>query len=191
MKKLFSEFSFPGAAKYRIFLLLPSILLIALDQLFKFLATVSLKGEPAVPIIDGVFELLYVENPGAAFSILENQRVFFIILTSVVMLFLLTVMMSGRYRRHMLLNMSFVLVLSGGIGNLIDRCRFGYVVDYLYFKWINFPVFNFADCCLVIGAIAMLVFFFFVYEDTSATARARKTPAKESMDDQQNLEDNG
>ena len=191
MKKFLSEFSFPGAAKYRICLLLPAALLIALDQLFKYLATVSLKGQPAVPIIDGVFELVYVENSGAAFSILENQRVFFIILTSVVMLFLLTVMMSGRYRRHMLLNISFVLVLSGGIGNLIDRCRFGHVVDYLYFKWIHFPVFNFAVCCLVIGAIAMLIFFFFIYEDTSAPARTRKTSAKESMDDQQKLEDNG
>lgn len=190
MKKYLSQFSFPGAAKYRVCLLLPSVLLIALDQLFKSLAISSLKGEPAVPIIEGVFELLYVENPGAAFSILENQRVFFIVLTSVVMLFLLGVMMSGRYRRHLLLNISFVLVLSGGIGNLIDRCRFGYVVDYLYFKWINFPVFNFADCCLVIGAIAMLFFFFFVYEDTAAITKSRKTAAKENTNDNQIVEDN-
>ncbi len=167
IKRFFSEFSFPGGCKYRLWTLIPTVLLIVADQLLKYLAVIHLKGQPAVSLIDGVFELLYVENLGAAFSILENQRLFFIIFTTIVMLFLLVVLLSGRYRRHMLLNISFILVLAGGIGNLIDRIVRGAVVDYLYFKWIDFPIFNFADCCLVIGAILMLIFFFFVYEDTS------------------------
>ena len=113
-------------------------------------------------------------NTGAAFSILENQRWLFVILTSVVMAFLLLVILSGRYRKDKLLTASFVLVLSGGIGNLIDRILYGYVIDFLYFKWINFPVFNFADCCLVVGAALMLIFFFFVYEDPSLPAKKSK-----------------
>ncbi len=190
IKRFFSEFSFPGGLKYRLWTLFPAVLLIALDQWLKYLATVHLQGNPAVPLIDGVFELLYVENPGAAFSILQNQRVFFIIFTGIVMLFLLTVLLSGRYRRHMLLNISFVLVLAGGIGNLIDRIVHGVVIDYLYLKWIDFPVFNFADCCLVIGAILMLIFFFFVYEDTSI-AKKKETPAiktEEASDGQEDLD---
>ncbi len=190
IKRFFAEFSFPGGAKYRLWTLLPAALLIALDQWLKYLVTVHLKGNPAVPIIEDVFELLYVENPGAAFSILQNQRVFFIIFTGIVMLFLLTVLLSGRYRHHSLLNISFVLVLAGGIGNLIDRIVHGVVIDYLYFKWIDFPVFNFADCCLVLGAILMLIFFFFVYEDTSM-AKKKETPVtktEEASDGQEKLD---
>lgn len=185
MKKFFEGFAFPGACKYRLLMLIPAALLAVLDQVFKYLAVLFLREEPAVVLIDGVFELLYVENTGAAFSILDNQRWFFIIVTLIVMLFLLAVILSGRYRQHPLLNVSFVLVLAGGVGNLIDRIVHGYVIDYLYFKWIDFPVFNFADCCLVIGAIFMLIFFFFVYEDSSAKTVSAK---KGSTDDNQELD---
>ena len=181
MKKFFAEFSFPHAARYRVLMLAPAALLVFLDQLFKWLTVRFLQEGQGVPLIEGVFELLYVKNPGAAFSILENKRVFFILLTVAVMGFLLLVILSGRYRRHMLLNISFVLVLAGGIGNLIDRCRFGYVIDYLYF-----PVFNFADCCLVIGAVLMLIFFFFIYEDTSVTKKTAKKA--EGTDDDRHME---
>lgn len=174
MKKFFAEFKFPGAWKYRLITLVPAVILIVLDQWFKFLAVAHLKGKPAFPIIKDVFELLYTENTGAAFSILENQRWFFVVITSVVMVFLLLVILNGRYRKDKLLTASFVLVLAGGIGNLIDRIAYGYVVDFLYFKWINFPVFNFADCCLVIGTALMLIFFFFVYEDPTAPAKKKK-----------------
>ncbi len=183
MKNFFKEFSFPGAAKYRVWMLLPALVLVGLDQLFKRFAVMSLKNAPAYVLWDGVFELLYVENRGAAFSMLQNARWFFIILTTIVMLFLLTVVLSGRYRRYPLLNVSFVLVIGGGLGNLIDRIVNGYVIDYLYFKLINFPVFNFADCCLVIGAILMLAFFFFVYEDAS-----KPKPQEETKNDDQSLE---
>ncbi len=186
MKKFFEEFSFEGAAKYRLCMLLPAVLLVGVDQLLKYFATTLLKGAPAKVLWDGVFELLYVENRGAAFSMMQNARWFFITLTSVVMIFLLLVVMSGRYRRSMLLNISFVLVIGGGIGNLVDRIVNGYVIDYLYFKLINFPVFNFADCCLVIGAAFMLAFFFFVYEDTS-----KNTPKKVTKDSGNDNEDLG
>ena len=183
MKKFFEEFSFEGAAKYRFWMLLPVPFLVALDQVFKYWAAAKLKGSQAAVLWDGVFELLYVENRGAAFSMLQNARWFFVALTSVVLLFLLLVVLSGRYRRSKLLNVSFVLVLSGGIGNLIDRIINGYVIDYLYFKWIDFPVFNFADCCLVVGAVLMLAFFFFVYEDASKlTQKVKKETENDNKD---------
>lgn len=183
MKRFLQEFSFPGAWRYRLWMLLPSLVLIGLDQLFKFLAVAHLKEQSDIVLIDGVFELTYVQNEGASFGMLGGYRWFFIVITIVAMLFLLGVICSGKYRQHPLLNVSFVLVLAGGIGNLIDRIVNGYVVDYLYFKLINFPVFNFADCCLVIGAIFMLIFFFFIYEE--------KKPQKQGedvADDNENVE---
>ncbi len=185
MKKFFEEFSFEGAAKYRLCMLLPALLLVGVDQVVKYIAAMFLKDAPAVVLWDDVFELLYVENRGAAFSMMQNARWFFVALTSIVMVFLLLVVLSGRYRRSMLLNISFVLVMGGGIGNLIDRIVNGYVIDYLYFKLINFPVFNFADCCLVIGAAFMLAFFFFVYEDTSKLTA--KTVKKELDNDNKDM----
>ena len=151
MKKFFAEFSFPHAARYRVLMLAPAALLVFLDQLFKWLTVRFFQEGQGVPLIEGVFELLYVKNPGAAFSILENKRVFFILLTVAVMGFLLLVILSGRYRRHMLLNISFVLVLAGGIGNLIDRVLNGVVVDYINVLFMNFAVFNFADICVCCG----------------------------------------
>ncbi len=182
MKKILDSLTFPGAWRYRLYMLLPAALLVGLDQWFKYLAIVFLKGNPATVLIDGVLELVYVENTGAAFSMLANQRWFFIVVTSIVLLFLLALILSGRYRTHALLNISFCLVLAGGIGNLIDRIVYGYVVDYIYFKWIDFPVFNFADCCLVVGAIVMLIFFFFVYEDT----KSQKGAANDETDTSDN-----
>lgn len=174
MKRFFQSFSFEGAWKYRAFMLVPALLLVGLDQLFKWLAVTFLKGSSACVLWEGVLELVYVENTGAAFSMLANQRWFFVVITSIVMLFLLAVIWGGRYRTHALLNCSLCLVLAGGIGNLIDRIAYGYVVDYIYVRLIDFPVFNFADCCLVVGAVLMLVFFFFVYEDPHAKNAAQK-----------------
>ncbi len=185
MKKFLKSFSFPGAWKYRLWMFLPALALIGLDQWFKVLATQRLREKTAYVLIDGVLELVYVENTGAAFSILQNQQWFFIIVTTIVMLFLTTVILSGRYRKNPLLNLSFVLVFAGGIGNLIDRIWHGFVVDYIYVRWIDFPVFNFADCCLVIGAIFMLIFFFFVYEDP---ASKKVSVEKGASDDKQELD---
>lgn len=81
------------------------------------------------------------------------------------MVFMLVLLMSGRFRRYPLMNVSGVLIVAGGVGNLIDRIANGYVVDFLYFRLINFPIFNFADCCVVVGAALLLIFFFFFYEE--------------------------
>ncbi len=165
---------------YRALILVTIALLIGLDQLFKYLAVVNLKGNPPIPLIKGVFELHYSENPGAAFGILQDHRWVFISVTIVVMIFLLCLLMSGKFSHLLLMNISASLIVAGGIGNLIDRIANGYVVDFLYFKLINFPIFNFADCCVVIGAVLLLVFFFFFYDDKpKLTRREETTEAKE------------
>lgn len=149
----------------QVIILIAIAVLTALDQWFKYLAVVHLKDQPPFVLIDGVFELHYSENTGAAFGILQDHRWVFISVTIIVMVFLLVLLMSGKFRQYPLLNVSGILIVAGGIGNLIDRIFNGYVVDFLYFKLINFPIFNFADCCVVVGAVMLLVFFFFFYDE--------------------------
>ena len=156
-------FAFVRAAWLQAVILIAIAALTALDQLFKALAVYWLKGNPPHVLIDGVFELHYSENPGAAFGILQDHRWLFISVTILVMAFMLVLLMSGKFRRYPLMNISGVLIVAGGVGNLIDRIANGYVVDFLYFRLINFPIFNFADCCVVVGAVLLLIFFFFFY----------------------------
>lgn len=169
----------------QIIILVAAALLVALDQVTKMLAVEHLtKG--AIPLIDGVFELTYVQNTGAAFGLFKNQRWIFMSITAVVMIVLLVVLMSGRFRRYRMANVTGTLILAGGIGNMIDRVAHGYVVDFLYFKLINFPVFNVADCYVVIGAVLLLIFFFFFYKEDKQTQEA--APHKEEGS---NAENNG
>lgn len=129
--------------------------LVCLDQFTKYLAVTNLQAGPK-PIIKGIFELNYVQNTGAAFGILQNFRTFFLVLTPIVLLVLLILLIKNK--RNKLYSLSLILVIGGALGNYIDRVRLGYVVDFLDFKvW---PVFNFADASIVIGAVlfALIIF---------------------------------
>lgn len=146
-------------------LLVSMVVLVLADQLTKLWATVSLAGGPGIAVIPGVFEFQYVENRGAAFGILQNRQWLFIVGTVVMMVIIAMIYhkipMEKRYRG---LRISCILILSGAVGNFIDRVRQQYVVDFLYCKLIHFPVFNVADCFVVIGTI-LLVLIFFIKKD--------------------------
>ena len=143
--------------------------LVGLDQLTKWLTVVNLKGADPLVLIEGVFDLTYLENRGAAFGMMQGARWWFVAFTSVVMLALLGVLLFSRYRRYRLLNAGLILIVAGGIGNLIDRIVNGFVVDMLHFHIaainFDFPVFTVADCYVVIGALITLFFFFFLYDE--------------------------
>ena len=146
--------------------------LVGLDQLTKWLTVLHLQERP-ITLIDGVWELTYVENRGAAFGMMQGGRWLFVAFTAAVMLALLALLLFGNYRRHRLFNISLILVIAGGIGNLIDRIANGFVVDMIHVFWENvgfdFPVFNVADIFVVIGSMLLLVFFFFFYDDKKKT----------------------
>lgn len=144
--------------------------LVLLDQLIKGWAVETLSTLPDIRILEGVLHLVYRENRGAAFSLLQNRLPFLIVVTGVVMLGLLFVLLTGRVKGR-LITVSFALVLAGGIGNLIDRVLRSFVVDYIYFVPINFPVFNLADCCVVIGT-GLLVVYLLVIEPRQAAQKA-------------------
>lgn len=153
--------------KFLIFLdLLGICALVALDQYTKYLAVIHLKDKPAYIIINGVLELNYLENKGAAFGMLQNQKAFFIfvavVILSVIGYVLLKTPDNKKYRMlHVLLS----LIAAGAIGNMIDRIRLNYVVDFIYFVLINFPIFNVADIYVTVSTAALVILLLFVYKE--------------------------
>lgn len=162
--------------------LMLSIGLILVDQFTKLLAVKHLKGHSALSIIPGVLELDYLENRGSAFGMFQNQK-FFILLVSVlftgVLLFLLVKLPSDK--RYSWLHLVISVIIAGGVGNMIDRFRLGYVVDFVSFVLIHFPIFNVADMYIVIATILLAVLILFVYkeEDFRFLTFAGKTKEKE------------
>ena len=128
---------------------------IILDQLTKFLSVKFLTLVDTVPIIKNVIHLTYVENTGAAFGMLKNHRWVFIVISTVTIIGMLAYLYLG-HAENKLYAISVAMVISGGIGNMIDRLALGYVVDFIDFRLINFAVFNGADSFVCVGA-GMLV----------------------------------
>jgi signal peptidase II len=165
-----------------------ALILIALDQLTKLLAVVYLKGDNAFSLIDGVFELRYLENESAAFSMdpvsilhkifhfsyfdenpvafLRAKMAFFIVLTVLVLVIITIIYRKIPWnRRFMPLNLVLIGFFAGAAGNLIDRIWHNYVVDFFYFKLINFPVFNVADIYVTCAAVFLIIEILFYYKD--------------------------
>ncbi len=140
--------------------------LIIIDQFTKQLAVATLKDKPAFTIIQGVFELNYLENRGAAFGMLQNQKILFIII-GLVMLLLVSVILYKlpSDKKFIPFEISLLLIASGAVGNMIDRISNNYVVDFFYFKLINFPIFNVADIYVTVSCIVIVILVLFVYKD--------------------------
>lgn len=149
--------------KLKYLILAFSAVLVGLDQLFKWLALTYLSTLPSLtmPVIQDVFHLTYLENRGAAFGILNGKKSFLIVLTGLIILALIVLLLLGRFRKPFLM-WSVGLIIGGGVGNLIDRIFRHYVIDYLDFRIIEFAVFNFADCCVVVGTILVMIYLLFL-----------------------------
>ncbi|MBE6020513.1 MAG: signal peptidase II [Firmicutes bacterium] len=130
---------------------------VAIDQALKSIVVNTLEIGQSLPLIEGVFHFTYIQNFGAAFSILQNKQAFLIIVTAVVMAIAAVVLFKNMNKLSKMIILSLAFIIGGGIGNLIDRIRLGYVVDFLDFTLINYPVFNFADCCVVVGSIVLVI----------------------------------
>ena len=142
------------------------ILLVILDQITKNLAVVYLKDKPAYVIWDGVFELHYLENSGAAFGMLQNQKILFVTIAAVIIILIGYVLIKLPRNKHFaMLEMLLVLIASGAVGNMIDRVQFNYVVDFFYFKLIDFPIFNVADIYVSVSCVLLAILVLFFYKD--------------------------
>ena len=139
------------------------LLLVLLDQLTKLWTVDALDLYQSIPIIKDVFHITYAKNTGAAFSMLQGQTIFLIIVPIIASLVMIHVLMSKRIKSK-IGSWSLVLILAGAIGNLIDRLLAGAVVDMFDFTLIDFPVFNVADICVTIGAVLFFIYAIFIYK---------------------------
>ncbi len=162
--------------------LLAMVFLIWFDQFTKNTAVLYLKGKPDIPLLKDVLVLQYLENRGAAFGMLQNQKLFFLFTEIVILLVIGFVMLRlPTDKKYNLMHGMIVLVASGAVGNMIDRVVQDYVVDFIYFVLIDFPIFNVADI-YVTCASAMFVFavlFYYKEEDfafLSIKRKEQKTP---------------
>lgn len=138
-----------------------AVALVVIDQVSKNWAATVLRNDGPIGLIPGVFEFHYTENRGVAFSMLQDQRWVFIPVSLLMTLALVLMLFRSPMRKSRLFCISTILVIAGAIGNLIDRIVLGYVVDFLYFSLIDFPIFNVADCCVVVGAVLLFVYLLF------------------------------
>lgn len=131
------------------------VLIIAFDQITKYFASLKLADGSVAKFIPGVVQFKYAKNTGMAFSMLSGARWVFIALTVVVCVGVFYYLFSNRCK-SLWLYWSLGVILSGGIGNLIDRIRFGYVVDFIEPTFVNFAIFNIADCAVTCGAVVLV-----------------------------------
>lgn len=145
---------------------LSMIFAIFLDQYTKLLAVENLKNQAPIDIIENVFQLHYLENRGAAFGILQNQKIFFVIIGIIILIVALFFYFKMPHERHFIpLRICLLLIASGAIGNMIDRIRLNYVIDFFYFELIDFPIFNVADIYVTLSAGLLIVLILFYYKE--------------------------
>ena len=138
-----------------------SIILLCIDQISKLLVVNLLTKTDSITIIKNFFYLTYINNDGAAFSILVGKRIFLILIAVLVTVMLIRYIKKNNIQNKLEL-VSISLIIGGSLGNLMDRVVRGYVIDFLDFKIFNynFPIFNLADVCITLGVILLSIHYF-------------------------------
>lgn len=142
------------------------VILVTVDQFTKYIAVLKLKNQPVFSIIDGVLEFNYLENRGAAFGMLQNQKIFFVFVAVIFLGVIVYVLFrTPEGKKYTGLHILLVMIAGGAIGNMIDRLRLDYVVDFIYIVLINFPIFNVADMYVTFATAILVIQVLFVYKE--------------------------
>lgn len=134
--------------------------IIVFDQFVKKAITATMALNESIPVIGDIFHITYIQNRGAAFSLMEGFRIFLILLPAALIVAAVIYIFRKRKAAHPLLLLSLSFISGGGLGNVIDRLFFGYVVDYLDFR--VFPIFNVADIFVCLGCGLLIIYIIFV-----------------------------
>lgn len=137
--------------------ILTGIAVLIIDQITKVKAVTDIAANGDIKVWEGVLHFTYVENRGAAFGMMQGGKWFFLVITGIAVIGLVWFLIKERRSMHFLMRFSICLLLSGAVGNLIDRVALGYVRDMIYVAAINFPVFNVADMAVCIGCGLMIL----------------------------------
>ena len=139
-----------------LFMALFALIVAAVDQITKYLVVANIPLYADVPFLPGIVELTYVQNTGAAFSMLEGMRWLFFVIFIVLTVLILVEYFKRPMPFTKLERWCIAAIYGGGLGNMIDRVRLGYVVDMIKTEFIEFPVFNVADCFITCGCILLI-----------------------------------
>jgi len=143
--------------------LLTILLCVAADQAVKYYVVTHLALYESAPLLPGLVELYYIRNTGGGFSILSGHTWLLTLLTAAVMVFV-AVLLVRRTFPHPLAMWTLTAILGGGLGNLIDRVRLGYVVDMFNYQFVSYPVFNVADILVVCGTIGFAAYYLLLHD---------------------------
>ena len=141
-----------------------AVILVIIDQLTKILARAYIDPGESFTFIPGLLDLTYIKNTGAAWSILEQHTWLLTVLSAVIVLVIAWLMLK-HFFTNWLGMLSATLIMAGGVGNLIDRAAFKYVTDMIKTTFMDFPVFNFADCCITVGVVLLVIYVLFFCKD--------------------------
>ena len=135
---------------------------VVLDQITKYFALVNLQPITSHPLINGIIELRYTTNPGIAWGMLEGKKWLFIPISSIAIILVIFILIYYRKKLSPLLAIALSMIAGGGIGNQIDRIFRGEVIDFLNFQFIDFPIFNVADCFVTVGCVLAAISILFI-----------------------------
>lgn len=164
------------------------VCIVLFDQLTKLVVLAELTKVATVELIEKVFYFTYCENTGAGFSIFAEHTMLLAIVSACVIVAMVLYVVLKKPKSRML-NVALTFLVGGAIGNLIDRVRLGFVVDFLDFRLIDFPIFNVADCFVTIGAALLIIYILFIdgkdakkekIKDDNATEKEQKNDDSES-----------
>ncbi len=148
--------------------------IVAADQAVKYWACTVLQAKGSIAILPNIFALTYAQNTGAAFSILEGKRLFFIVMTLAMVGILFWMARKGHIRGKIGW-ISAAFVIGGAVGNAIDRAWRGFVVDLFDFQLIHFAIFNVADIFITVGGLLLVIYFAFLEEKTAGGKQEHET----------------
>ena len=151
--------------------LIVGAVLVIIDQIIKYFISAYLQPVGSVSVIDNIFSLTYVENKGVAFGMFSDMRWIFVALTSILLVIIIFYMFKKRPKSKFFY-VCAALIIGGGIGNLIDRIFYGYVIDYLSLSFFP-PVCNFADYCITAGTIMLVIYLLFFSDILDSSKKAK------------------
>ena len=151
--------------------LIVGAVLVIIDQIIKYFISAYLQPVGSVSVIDNIFSLTYVENKGVAFGMFSDMRWIFVALTSILLVIIIFYMFKKRPKGKFFY-VCAALIIGGGIGNLIDRIFYGYVIDYLSLSFFP-PVCNFADYCITAGTIMLVIYLLFFSDILDSSKKAK------------------
>lgn len=149
-----------------------ALLVAAVDQVIKYFVLENLVTAGRVTAIPHLLDLIYVENTGVAFGMFSDLRWLFVVITGIVIVAFIVMLFKGGYKSK-LFSISAVLIIGGGIGNLVDRVVHGFVVDYLQLSFFS-PVCNFADYCITVGTVLLVVYLIFYSDFSNDNKKAKE-----------------